>query len=117
VTGVNRPEPVITVSMAFTARRALGTNPSPRRISSNTCGVISLTFSSGGFKRWRSIQTRQQIGQPTEIVIAEMGAASADHDRRINGPDISPLARQAGELSRVVVEVDAILAPRLTTID
>jgi hypothetical protein len=46
-----------------------------------------------------------------------MGAVSADHDGRINRPDVSPLARQAGELSRVVVEVDAVLAPRLTAID
>ena len=46
-----------------------------------------------------------------------MGPARADHDRRINGHDIGPLERQAGELPRVIVEVDAVLAPRLTAID
>jgi len=46
-----------------------------------------------------------------------MGSARADHHRRIVGHDISPLERKPGEASRVVVEVDAVLAPRLTAID
>jgi hypothetical protein len=46
-----------------------------------------------------------------------MRPARADHDRRIDGHDIGPLERQSGEPSRVVVEVDAVLAPRLTAID
>jgi hypothetical protein len=46
-----------------------------------------------------------------------MGPARADHHRRIVGNDIGPLERKPGELSRVVVEVDAVLAPRLTAID
>jgi hypothetical protein len=46
-----------------------------------------------------------------------MGPAAADHHRRIVGHDISPLERQPSELSRVVVEVDAVLAPRLTAVD
>jgi len=62
-------------------------------------------------------QTPQQIGEPTEVVIAEMGSARADHHRRIVRRDIGPLARKAGELSRVVMEVDAVLAPRLPAID
>jgi hypothetical protein len=46
-----------------------------------------------------------------------MGPARADYHHRISGHDIGPLERQSGELSRVIVEVDAVLAPRLTTID
>ncbi len=46
-----------------------------------------------------------------------MGAARADHYRRIVAHGIGPLERKPGELSRVVVEVDAVLAPRLTAID
>ena len=46
-----------------------------------------------------------------------MGPAGPHHDRGIDGLDVGPVHRQAGELARVVVEVDAILAPRLPTID
>jgi hypothetical protein len=46
-----------------------------------------------------------------------MGPARADHHRRIVGNDIGPREWKPGELSRVVVEVDAVLAPRLTAID
>ena len=46
-----------------------------------------------------------------------MGAAGADHDRRISGLDVGPLCRHARELASVVVEVDAVLAPRLPAID
>jgi len=33
------------------------------------------------------------------------------------GNDIGPLERKPGELPRVVVEIDAVLAPRLAAID
>jgi len=46
-----------------------------------------------------------------------MGSRLRDHDRRINGNDIGPLERQSGDLSRVIVKVDAVLSPRLTAID
>jgi hypothetical protein len=46
-----------------------------------------------------------------------MGSARADHHGRILSGHIGPLARQSGELSRAVVEVDAVLAPRLPAID
>jgi hypothetical protein len=46
-----------------------------------------------------------------------MGPARADPDGQIVGNDIGPLERKPGELSRLVVEVDAVLAPRLTAID
>jgi hypothetical protein len=46
-----------------------------------------------------------------------MGPAGADHHRRIVRNDIGPLERKPGELSRVVVEVDAVLTPRLPAID
>jgi hypothetical protein len=46
-----------------------------------------------------------------------MGPARADLRRRIVGHDIGPLERQPGELSRIVVKVDAVLTPRLTAID
>jgi len=81
------------------------------------CGVICLTLTVGAAARRRGVQTRQQIGEPTEVVVAEMGSARADHHGRILRRDIGPLARQSGELSRVVVEVDAVLAPRLPAID
>jgi hypothetical protein len=46
-----------------------------------------------------------------------MGAARADHYGWILRRNIGPLARQSGELARVIVEVDAVLAPRLPPID
>ena len=46
-----------------------------------------------------------------------MGSARADHHRQIIRNNIGPLERKPGELSRVVVEVDAVLAPRLPAID
>ena len=46
-----------------------------------------------------------------------MRAARADHDGGIVWRDVGPLHRQARELARVVVEVDAVLAPRLPAID
>jgi hypothetical protein len=62
-------------------------------------------------------ESRQEIGKPTEIVVAEMRPARADHHRGVVWLDVGPVHRQAGELARVVVEVDAVLAPRLSTID
>ena len=46
-----------------------------------------------------------------------MGSARADYRRQIITKNIGPLERKPGELTRVVVEVDAILAPRLAAID
>jgi hypothetical protein len=46
-----------------------------------------------------------------------MGPARADHHRQILRKNIGPLARKAGESTRVVMEVDAVLAPRLPAID
>jgi hypothetical protein len=46
-----------------------------------------------------------------------MGSARADHRGQIIRENISPLEREPGEVSRVVVKVDAVLAPRLTAID
>lgn len=46
-----------------------------------------------------------------------MGSARAYHHRQIIRKNVGPLERKPGELTRVVVEVDAILAPRLAAID
>lgn len=46
-----------------------------------------------------------------------MGPARSDHHCRIVREDIGPPEREPGELSRVIVEVDAVLAPRLTAIE
>jgi hypothetical protein len=46
-----------------------------------------------------------------------MGSAGADHRCQIIRKNIGPLERKPGELPRVVVEIDAVLAPRLPTID
>ena len=62
-------------------------------------------------------QSRQEIGEPTEIVIAEMGAARPNRHRRVVWLDVGPAHRQTGQLARAVVEVNAILAPRLPAID
>jgi hypothetical protein len=64
-----------------------------------------------------AVQPRQQIDEPTEVVVAEMGSARADHHRQIIRKHIGPLERKPGELTRVVVEVDAVLTPRLPAID
>ena len=45
-----------------------------------------------------------------------MGSARAHHYRQIIRKNIGPLERKPGELTRVV-EVDAVLAPRLAAID
>ena len=62
-------------------------------------------------------ESREEIGKPTEIVVPEMCPARADYHRGIAWLDVSPVHRQAGELARVVIEVDAVLAPRPSTID
>jgi hypothetical protein len=65
----------------------------------------------------RGVQARQQIGEPTEVVMAEMGPTRTDHCRQIVRKNVGPLERKPGELPRVVVEVDAVLTPRLTAVD
>jgi hypothetical protein len=77
----------------------------------------SLTLAIGAVARRCGVHTGQQIGEPTEVVVAEMGSARADHHGWILRRNIGPLARQSGELARVVVEVDAVLAPRLPPIN
>jgi hypothetical protein len=67
--------------------------------------------------RQSGVQTGQQIDEPTQVVVAEMGPARPDPHRRIVGNDIGPLKRKTGEAARVVVEVDAVLPPRLPAID
>ena len=88
-----------------------------RRISPNICGIISLTLAVGVAARRWGVQARQQIGELTEVVVAEMSSARADHHRQSLRKNIGPLERKPGELTRVVVEVDAVLAPRLAAID
>ena len=63
------------------------------------------------------MESRQKIGKPTQVFVAEMGPARADDDRRIRWLDIGPAPRHVGELARVVGEVDPVLAPRLPAID
>jgi hypothetical protein len=46
-----------------------------------------------------------------------MRAARADHHGGIVGSNVGPLHGQTRKLARVVVEVDAVLASRLSTID
>jgi hypothetical protein len=46
-----------------------------------------------------------------------MGSARADHYRQIIRKNIGPVERKPGELTRVVGEIDAVLAPRLTAND
>src|SRR3954451_16203850 len=46
-----------------------------------------------------------------------MGPARADHHGRIVGKDIGPPERKPGQLPRVVVEIDAVFAPCLPTVD
>jgi hypothetical protein len=46
-----------------------------------------------------------------------MGSACADDPCQIIRKNIGPLERKPGELPRVVLEVDAVLAPRLPAID
>ena len=43
--------------------------------------------------------------------------AGSDHHGRIVGNEISPLPRQSCELPHIVVEEDAVLAPRLPAFD
>ena len=80
--------------------------------------MISLTLIIGSSRSVRGrVESRQQIGEATEIVVPEIGAPCPEDRGGISGDDIGPLERKPGELTRVVVEVDAILAPRLAAID
>ena len=88
-----------------------------RHISPNTSGMICLTLLIASWWLTARRESRQEIGKPTEIVVAERRPARADHHRGIVRLDVGPVHRHAGELARVVVEVDAVLTPRLSTID
>jgi hypothetical protein len=72
-------------------------------------------------ERWWRIsasgQSCEQIGESAEILVAKMRAACPHDDRGVVRLDVGPVHRQTGKLARVVVEVDAILAPRLPAID
>jgi hypothetical protein len=46
-----------------------------------------------------------------------MRPASADEHGRIVSDEIGPLPREPRQLSCVIVKIDAVLAPRLTTLD
>ena len=63
------------------------------------------------------MESRQQISEATEIVVPEIGAPGANDRGGISGSDIGPLQRQSGELPGIVVEIDAILTPRLPAVD
>jgi len=58
-----------------------------------------LTLLIGSVARGLDLQPRQEIDEPTEVVIAKMGSARADLHPRIVGHDIGPLERKPGELS------------------
>jgi hypothetical protein len=63
------------------------------------------------------LESRQQIGEATKIVVPEIGAPCANYRSGISGDDIGPPQRQPGELPGIVVEIDAILTPRLPAVD
>ena len=63
------------------------------------------------------MESRQQIGETTEIVVSEMGAPGANDRGGIRGGDIGPPQRQPDKLPGIVVEIDAILTPRLPAVD
>ena len=63
------------------------------------------------------MESRQQIGEATEIVVPERGAPCSKYRGGISGDDIGPPQRQPGELPGIVVEIDAILTPRLPAVD
>jgi hypothetical protein len=73
--------------------------------------IESSTLSGG-----RDVFVRAVIGDVRMVIRTAVGIL-AKHNRRIVGHDIGPLERKPGEVSRVVVEIDAVLAPRLTAID
>jgi hypothetical protein len=63
------------------------------------------------------LESRQQIGTATEIVVPEIGAPCTNYRGGISGDDIGPPQRQPGKLPGIVVEIDAILTPRLPAVD
>ena len=97
--GTRHRQPVLRRCSALGPQRGLGRAWRQRRISVNTCGVISLTLLIGSVARGLDLQPRQEIDEPTEVVIAKMGSARADLHPRIVGHDIGPLERKPGELS------------------
>jgi hypothetical protein len=63
------------------------------------------------------LESPQQIGEATEIVVPERGAPCANYRGGISEDDIGPPQRQPGKLPGIVVEIDAILTPRLPAVD
>ena len=62
-TGVSHAKPIChRLSPCFRRHIDLGPGPRQRRISPNTCGVISLTLPIGACARGQNAQTHQQIG-------------------------------------------------------
>ena len=92
--------------------------PTVRHLSLNMCGMICLTLLPVASRSRRGrLESRQQIGETTEIVVSEMGAPCANDRGGIRGDDIGPPQRQPGEFPDIVVEIDAILTPRLPAVD
>src|ERR1700730_17429227 len=80
--------------------------------------MICLTLMIGSLRSGKGrVKSRQQIGEAREIVVPEMGAPCANDRGGIRGDDVGPLQRQPGELPGIVVEIDAILTPRLPAVD
>jgi hypothetical protein len=63
------------------------------------------------------LESRQQIGETTEIVVSKMGAPGADDRGGIRRDDVGPPQRQPDKLPGIVVEIDAILTPGLPAVD
>jgi hypothetical protein len=62
-------------------------------------------------------EPRQEIYEPTQIVVPEVCPPGSDDHGRIVGQQIRPLPREPGELPCIIVEEDAVLAPRLPAFD
>jgi hypothetical protein len=77
---------------------------------------LTLLLVASRSRRGR-LESRQQIGQTTEIVVSEMGAPCANDRDGIRGDDIGPPQWQPGKLPGIVIEIDAILTPGLPAVD
>jgi hypothetical protein len=78
------------------------------------CGVISLTRL---IQVSRTSEPSQEVDEPTEVVVSEMRPAHADVHDRIVRDEVGPLPRQSRQVSSVILEVDAVLTPRLAALD
>jgi hypothetical protein len=77
--------------------------------------VISLTLMT--VAPWAERGAPEDRLEPREVGVPEVRPTRADKHGRIISDEVGQLPREPRPLSCIIVKVDAVLAPRLTTFD